>query len=367
MVGRASCPSKDVSYSGDGLEDRPTKMPVPVIRSSALGCVQADMVPPMIDLSTNLAGLELRNPVLLAAGTAGVLDESAEVMDLSAVGGLVTKSITPEPREGNQPWRVAPLPVGMLNAVGLANPGVEAFASEIAPRAGRVPTTVIGSVAGFSIDDYVSVCAAMEAAEHIPAVELNVSCPNVHGGVEFGADPNELSNLIRAVRPVLATTRLFVKLPPLIIGRPSIVDAARAVIEPGGEPAGPNARPGADAITIANTIPATAIDVTSDEPLLGAGAGGLSGPAVHPIAVKLVRDAYTGIARDTRTPIIGVGGVLMWADAAEFLLAGATAVQIGTGLLADPRIPIKVVLGLTKWADSRGFSAVSEAVGRAVR
>ncbi len=315
-------------------------------------------------LATNLAGIPLRSPVMLAAGTAGTLDEMAGVLDLSRVGAVVTKSITRLAREGNPTWRILECKVGMLNAIGLANVGLEEFEAHIAPRVASMPTTVIGSIAGFSIDDYVAVAAAMDGVEAMPAVELNVSCPNVHGGLEFGSDPRLLRELVGAVRPALPSTRLFVKLSPVAVASPhSIADFARAAIDAGARPAGPNQRPGADALCIANTVPAMAIDVKSRRPRLANITGGLSGPAVHPIAVKLVYDAYRLVCRDTSTPIVGIGGVLTWDDAAEFILAGATAVEIGTGLFADPRIPLKVARGLERWSQKQGAANLSELVG----
>jgi len=315
-------------------------------------------------LATNLAGVPLRSPVILAAGTAGTLDEMAGVLDLSRVGAVVTKSITRLAREGNPTWRILECKVGMLNAIGLANVGLEEFEAHIAPRVATVPTTVIGSIAGFSIDDYVAVAAAMDNVEAMPAVELNVSCPNVHGGLEFGSDPRLLRELVAAVRPALPNTRLFVKLSPVAVASPhNVADFARAAIDAGAQPAGPNQRPGADALCIANTVPAMAIDVKSRRPRLANITGGLSGPAVHPIAVKLVYDAYRLVCRDTSTPIVGIGGVLTWDDAAEFILAGATAVEIGTGLFADPRIPLKVARGLERWSQKQGAANLSELVG----
>lgn len=315
-------------------------------------------------LTTSLAGLALRNPVLLAAGTAGTLDELAQVLDLSRIGGLVTKSITPQPREGNSTWRILPAQAGMLNAIGLANVGVDAFVRECGPRVAGVPTTVIGSAAGYSIDDYVRVAAAMNGIDAIKAVELNVSCPNVHNGCEFGADPALLSDLIRAVRPVLDRARLFVKLSPIAVGRPGIVDVARAAIEPpNSPPAGPNSRPGADALCISNTIPAMAVDVATRKPRLANITGGLSGPALHPVALKLVYDVFRSLARSTNTPIVGIGGILRWQHAAEFILSGAAAVQIGTGLFADPRIPLSVVSGLERWVRSQRAASIAELIG----
>ena len=315
-------------------------------------------------LRTELAGLPLATPVILAAGTCGVLDEMADALPLSRVGGLVTKSITPEPRRGNLTWRILPSRAGMLNAIGLANPGVEAFMRDYAPRAASVPVVVIGSVAGFSIDDYTAVCRAMEQAAGIAAVELNVSCPNVHGGTEFGADPAALRDLVSAAREALPTTRLFVKLSPVTVGTPHrMVDLARAAIEAHDRPGGPLDRPGADALCIANTVPAMEIDIHTRRPRLANVTGGLSGPAVHPIALKLVHDVYRGVARDTQTPLIGIGGVSGWREAAAFILAGATAVEVGTALFADPRAPLKIARGLARWASRQRAGSVGELTG----
>ncbi|NUQ68664.1 MAG: dihydroorotate dehydrogenase [Phycisphaerales bacterium] len=316
-------------------------------------------------LGVDLAGLALRNPVILAAGTAGTLDELGDVLDLSRVGGLVTKSITPQPRDGNKPWRVAPLPAGMINAVGLANIGLDAFVRGVAPRIGGMPTRVIGSIAGFSIDDYTRVAAAFDAIDNLHAVELNVSCPNVHGGCEFGADPALLGELVREVRRVLPRTRLIVKLAPVAVARPGIVDLARAAIEPpGSSPAGPNARPGADALSLCNTMPAMAIDVRTRRPKIGNVTGGFSGPGVHPVAVRLVHEVFRGVAKATRTPLIGVGGVMTWEDAAEFILAGASAVQMGTALFADPRSPLRVLRGIERWVRDQHAASIGDLTGK---
>ncbi|GIK19911.1 MAG: dihydroorotate dehydrogenase [Leptolyngbya sp. PLA2] len=315
-------------------------------------------------LVTDLAGLRLRNPVMLAAGTAGTLDEMADVLDLGQLGAVVTKSITPQPREGNATWRILESKAGMLNSIGLANVGLDAFEAHVAPRIPSVPTAIVGSVAGFSVDDYVLVAGAMGEIEAIAAVELNVSCPNVRHGTEFGADPRLLRELVGAVRAALPRTRMFVKLSPVAIGTPhGIADLARAAIEAGAVPSGPNSRPGADALTIANTVPAMAIDPATRRPRLANVTGGLSGPAVHPIAVKLVYDAHRLVCRDTGTPIIGCGGVQTWDDAAELILAGASAVQMGTALFADPRSPVRVVRGLERWVGRHGTAGIGELVG----
>jgi dihydroorotate dehydrogenase (NAD+) catalytic subunit len=305
-------------------------------------------------LATDLAGIALASPVLLAAGTAGTLDEMAGVVDLSRVGGLVTKSITRLPREGNATWRLWPVEGGMLNAIGLANPGIERFAADIAPRAERLPCPVIGSAAGFTIEDYIAVAAAMDDLPGLRAVELNVSCPNVHGGVEFGADPGALRELLSAVRPVLTRAKMFVKLSPVAVGTPNtLADLARVAID---------AR--ADALCLCNTTPAMAIDPETRRPVLANVTGGLSGPAIRPIVVRLVHLVYRGVARDARVPIVGIGGILRWQHAAELMLAGASAVQVGAGLFADPRCPVTIARGLEKWAHRQGVERVADLVGQ---
>lgn len=300
-------------------------------------------------LAVDLLGVPLRNPVLLAAGTAGYLDEMDGAVDLSTVGGVVTKSITARPRPGNRTWRILDTRAGMLNAIGLANMGVEHYGAHVAPRAASLPCAVIGSVAGFSIDDYIAVAAMFDDAEGVPIVELNVSCPNVHGGTVFGHDAPKLRELVAAVRPVLASTKMLVKLAP---DAPDIVATARASVEAG-----------ADGLTICNTFPAMAIDVDTRRPRLAATTGGLSGPALHPIAVRLVHTVYRAVAKDAGVPIVGAGGVLTWEDAAEFILAGASAVEMGTALFADPRSPRKVARGLETWMARQGCASIKELVG----
>jgi dihydroorotate dehydrogenase (NAD+) catalytic subunit len=333
-----------------------------------------------VPLAVSLAGVPLRNPVLLAAGTAGLLDEMADVVNLALVGGVVTKSITPLPREGNATWRIITAEHGggrggaMLNAIGLANVGLEAFMRDVAPKVPKVPTAVIGSVSGFSIEDYVAVARAFDTIEAMPAIEINVSCPNVKSGAEFASDAGMLRELVGAVRAVVKRARLLVKLSPVAIGQvsggtpgvPGIVSIAKAAIEGAGVPGGPNSSFGADALCLANTVPAMAIDVHTRRPRLARGSGGLSGPAIHPIAVKLVRDAYVGVCKDAKVPIVGIGGVLTWEDAAEFVLAGASAVQMGTALFVDPRSPLKVVRGLTRWTQDQGCATISELVGNVI-
>lgn len=305
-------------------------------------------------LATTIAGLTLRNPVILAAGTAGTLNELERVCPLGKVGGLVTKSLTPEAREGNETWRILECRGGMLNAIGLANPGIGAFTEHLAQRAAGMATTVIGSAAGFSVDDYVKVVAGLDewAERGIPAIEVNVSCPNVKTGTEFGHSAGMIRELMMAVRPVAHTAKLFVKLSPVT---PDLLGVARAAVDAG-----------ADGLTICNTIPAMGIDVETRRARLANVTGGLSGPALHAVAVRLVHEVYRGVAKGAGVPIIGCGGVMNWRDAAEFILAGATGVEMGTALFVDPRSPARVVRGLARWVRGQGCRSVGELVGAMV-
>lgn len=303
-------------------------------------------------LATTLAGIPLANPIILAAGTAGTLDEMAEVIDLSRIGAITTKSVTLKPREGNDTWRIIEAgPAGMLNAIGLANVGLDAFLEHYAPRAAAMPCKVFASVSGFSVEDFVACCGNLDewADRGLPAIELNVSCPNVKTGVEFGHTPPLMSELMQAVRPVTKRAKLIVKLSPLT---PDIAAVARAAITHG-----------ADALTIANTVRAMAIDVRTRKPRLSHVTGGLSGPGIHPLAVRLVHEVYTKVTRETGTPIIGLGGVMNWEHAAEFILAGATGIGMGTALFADPRSPLAVARGLEKWVRQQGETGILPLVG----
>ncbi len=313
-------------------------------------------MPPSPRLTINLAGIELATPIVLAAGTAGVLDEMRDVLRLDRIGAIVTKSITRAPRQGNPFPRITFTQAGMLNAIGLANPGLDAFVADIAPRIARVPSAVIGSIAGDSIEDYLAIAQAMDAIEGIGIIELNVSCPNVHSGLEFGADPGALGELVSAVSGSLDDTKVFVKLSPITIGTPhTIVDLAQTAIDAG-----------AQGLTLTNTVPAMGIDVHTQKPILSNTIGGLSGPAIHPIVVRLVHLVYTQVARDANIPIMAVGGVTRWQNAAEFILAGASAVQIGAGSFADPRMAIKVTKGLDKWVSRMNATNISELVGAVI-
>ncbi len=304
----------------------------------------------MADLSVQLAGLSLRNPLIAASGTCGYVDDLSEVMKPGWLGAMVTKSITVEPRLGNRTWRILDAPAGMLNAIGLANVGLDAFIRDKLPAASVIDTVIIGSIAGGSISDYVRVAESFEAATSLPAMELNVSCPNTGDGLVFGEDPNLLRNLVREVRGVARTKKILVKLSPNV---PNIPMLAEAAIEGG-----------ADALTMINTVNAMAIDIESRKPRLSNRTGGLSGPAIHPIAVRMIDLVYRTVARDAKIPIIGLGGVMNWRDAAEFILAGATAVGLGTALFVDPTAPRRIARGLSKWIDRQGCQSVTELIGQ---
>lgn len=316
-------------------------------------------------MAVDLAGLELQSPIILAAGTAGYADEIFDVLKPAALGAVTSKSITAQPREGHPTWRLVPLRGAMLNAIGLANTGVERFVEHVVPThsLGTQGVRLIASVAGDTVESYVRVVSEMDGLDGIDAVELNVSCPNVHGGADFGVDQVALAELVGAVRAALPSKPLIVKLPPIATGLPGIVKIARSAIEAHGVAGGPSNRPGADVLCIANTTPAMAIDVQTRRPRITNGTGGLSGPAVHAIVVKLIHDVYRGIARDEGVPIIGLGGVSNWRDAAEFVLAGASAVGMGTATMADPSSPARVHKGLARWAQRMGAIKLTELVG----
>ncbi|MEQ9206718.1 MAG: dihydroorotate dehydrogenase [Phycisphaerales bacterium] len=309
---------------------------------------------PSTRLSTTLCGIPLRSPIFLASGTAGTLDETSDVLDTSILGGIVTKSITRHPRQGNPYPRITWTRAGMLNAIGLANPGLDAWKSDIAPNIKPTPTNFVGSVAGDSIDDYVQIASAMDAVDAMKIVELNVSCPNVHSGLEFGADPAALKDLVTHVRSSTPDTKLFVKLSPITVGTPNtIVDLAKVAVDAG-----------ADGLTLCNTVPAMGIDVHTRKPILANTTGGMSGPSIHPITVRLVHLVYSQLTKNTGTPIMAAGGVTRWEDAAEFILAGATTVQIGAGSLADLNTPRRVIKGLDKWCVKQNASSITELVGQ---
>jgi len=303
------------------------------------------------DLSLRIGKVRLKNPVLTASGTCGYGREYAPYMDLSCLGGFTTKSVTLQPRAGNPPPRVVETPGGMLNAIGLANVGLEEFIHDKAPELAGLGTAVFVNVAGHSIADYVEVCRAVDPLPGVSGVELNVSCPNVADGMTFGTDAGLLRELVSAVRAVVRQGALIIKLTPNVT---DITVMAEAAIEGG-----------ADALSMVNTFLGMAIDINTWRPMLARGSGGLSGPAIRPMAVHLVHKVWREVARDAGIPIIGMGGVWTWQDAVEFLLAGASAVAVGTALFVDPATPIKIINGLTAYLVERGLTQMSSLTGGA--
>lgn len=304
---------------------------------------------PTPDLSVQIGPALLKNPVLTASGTCGYGNEYAPFVDLSRLGGFTTKSVTVQPRAGNAPQRIVETPGGMLNAIGLANVGLDEFMASKVPQIAEMGTRVFVNVAGHRIDDYITVCRRVDESSAISGVELNVSCPNVADGLMFGTDATLLRELVAAVRPVVKRGTLIVKLSPNVT---DISATARAAIEGG-----------ADALSLVNTFLGMVIDIDLQRPVLANGTGGLSGPAIRPMAVHLVNKVYREVARDANVPIIGIGGISRWQDAVEFILAGATAVSIGTALYVDPTTPIKVIEGLAAYLAKRGLSSMRELIG----
>lgn len=303
-----------------------------------------------VDLSVNLAGLHLNNPVMTASGTSGYGPEYGEYMDLRRLGAFVTKAVSPEPRKGNPPERTFETTGGMLNAIGLANVGLDRFVEEKVPYLEQLEIPAIVNVVGHSVEDFVTVCARLDTIDCISGLELNVSCPNVADGLEFGTDPERLRGLVDAVRKKVKRAKLIVKLSPNVT---DIVALASAAIDAG-----------ADVLSIINTLRGMVINVDTWRPMLANRSGGLSGPAIKPVAIYLVDQVYRGVARDAKVPIIGMGGICHWRDAVEFLLAGATAIAVGTALFVDPTIPIKICEGLSDYLAKRKMDSVTELIGQ---
>jgi dihydroorotate dehydrogenase (NAD+) catalytic subunit len=303
----------------------------------------------MPTLSTTLAGRSLANPTLTCSGTCGYAFEYGDFMDLSKLGAFVTKSITREERPGNEPARIVETRAGMLNAIGLANVGLDRFLAEKVPLLRKMPCPVIVNVAGHSFDDYAETCAAMDTLDCISAVELNVSCPNVKDGLTFGTHPGRLKELTATVKKALPHKPLIVKLSPNV---EDITQTARAAIDGG-----------ADVLSLVNTFTAMAVDVWKRRPRLANVTGGLSGPAIKPIALHLVSRVYRTVAKAAKIPIIGMGGIQTWQDAIEFILAGSTAVAIGTALFADPATPNKICQGITEYLTKTKTERLSDLIG----
>jgi dihydroorotate dehydrogenase (NAD+) catalytic subunit len=296
-------------------------------------------------LTTTLCGIALRNPVMAASGTFGYGLEFAPILDLGKLGAFVTKGLSREPIAGNPAPRLWHTAAGMMNSVGLQNVGVAAFIRDKLPKLRQFSVPVIANVFGYAEDDYLEVVRALEDAEGVAAYELNVSCPNTaHGGIFFSSDPQLLANLIAKVRAV-AKRPLIVKLSPNVAGIQPFAQAAEEA--------------GADAVSLVNTFISLAIDIETRLPRIGAGFGGLSGPAIKPIALRMVYEA----AQAVRIPVIGLGGIASGEDAAEFLIAGAQAVEVGTANFADPKAPQRIVRELERVTRRLGVRSVNELVG----
>ena len=299
----------------------------------------------MADLSVEIKGLRLKNPVMTASGTFGYGPEFADFVPLEGIGGIIVKGTTLKPREGNDYPRMVETASGMLNCVGLQNKGVDYFCEHIYPEIKDIDTNFIVNVSGSSPEDYAECAARIAELERIPAIELNISCPNVKdGGMAFGVTCAGASSVVRAVRARYPKT-LIVKLSP------NVTDIAEIARDVEAE--------GADSVSLINTLMGMAIDIEKRRPMLSIGTGGLSGPAVKPVALRMVWQ----VAKAVKVPVIGLGGICNARDAIEFIMAGATAIEIGTANFIDPEVTIKVRDGINEWLDAHGCKSVREIIG----
>ncbi len=302
----------------------------------------------MADLSVDIKGLRLKNPVMTASGTFGYGPEFADFVPLEEIGAIIVKGTTLNPREGNDYPRMVETASGMLNCVGLQNKGVDYFCGHIYPEISGIETNFIVNVSGSSPDDYAECAARVASLDKIPAIELNISCPNVQdGGMAFGVTCEGAASVVRAVRKRYDKT-LIVKLSPNVT---DIADIARAV-----------EAEGADSVSLINTLMGMSIDIEKRRPELSIGTGGLSGPAVKPVALRMVWQ----VAKAVKIPVIGLGGICNYRDAIEFLMAGATAIEIGTANFIDPTVTLKVRDGINAWLDSHGCKSVQDIIGAAL-
>lgn len=299
----------------------------------------------MADLSVNINKLQLKNPVMTASGTFGYGPEFADFIPLEGLGGIIVKGTTLKPREGNDYPRMVETASGMLNCVGLQNKGVDYFCEHIYPEIKDIDTNMIVNVSGSSPEDYAECAARINELDNIPAIELNISCPNVRqGGMAFGVTCAGAASVVKAVRARYDKT-MIVKLSPNVT---DIAEIARAV-----------EAEGADSVSLINTLMGMAIDIEKRKPLLSINTGGLSGPAVKPVALRMVWQ----VAKAVNIPIVGLGGICNAHDAIEFFMAGATAIEIGTANFIDPQVTIKVRDGINEWLDSHGCKSVKEIIG----
>jgi dihydroorotate dehydrogenase (NAD+) catalytic subunit len=302
-----------------------------------------------IDISVEFGGLKLANPVFTASGTCGYADELADFMDINQLGGFITKSITRKPRKGNPVPRIVETDSGMLNAIGWANIGLDGFVKEKLGALGKLSPVVFVNVAGGSIDEYVAVVERLAVKEAIAGFELNISCPNVErGGISFGTVATDAAKVTSAVKKAAGGKVLMGKLSPCVT---DISEIARAVVEAG-----------ADALSLINTFTAMVIDVESRKPVLANRTGGLSGPAIKPIAVYLVNKVYNEVGKKNKIPILGMGGIRCGMDAIEFIIAGATAVGVGTANFVEPGCTVKIIEGIKKYC-ARKETSVKDLTG----
>lgn len=299
----------------------------------------------MVDLTVDLGNLTLKNPVMTASGTFGYGYEYDDFIDVSSLGGIIVKGTTLRPREGNPYPRLAETPQGMINAVGLQNKGVDYFCKQIYPKLTRYTTNVLVNVSGSSIDDYIATAERINELDSIPAIELNISCPNVkEGGMAFGTNCESAAKVVAAVRKVYKK-HLMVKLSPNVTNIAEIAIAAESA--------------GADSISLINTLLGMAIDSETRKPLISTITGGLSGPAVKPVALRMVWQVYKAV----KIPIVGLGGIMSAADAIEFILAGASAIQIGTANFIDPTISVKIIEGIADYLKRHSVNSIKELIG----
>ncbi len=297
------------------------------------------------DLSVNLGGIPMKNPVMTASGTSGYGEEIAEIYDLSALGALTVKGLSLEPQRGNPPPRICETPAGMLNAIGLQNIGVHAFIEEKLPALRELDVAVIANVYGHCAEDYAEVVRLLTAAGGIDGIELNISCPNVKkGGMVFGTDP-------MATREVVRLVRRATSLPLLVKLSPNVTDITEFARIAEGE--------GADALSLINTLLGMAIDISTRRPKLANVMGGLSGPAIQPVALRMVYQ----VARVVKVPLVGMGGIMNAADAVAFLLAGASAIAVGTANFVDPPAPVHIVQGIREYMAAQGIDSMENLVG----
>jgi dihydroorotate dehydrogenase (NAD+) catalytic subunit len=299
----------------------------------------------MADLRIKIGSLVFKNPVLTASGTCGYGTELDDFIEVSELGGIIVKGTTLEPREGNPYPRMAETAAGMLNAVGLQNKGIDYFESNIYPYLRQYDTHVIVNVNGNTIEDYVELSRRIDLLEDIPAIELNISCPNVkRGGMVFGTNPSSAGEVIAAVRRVCTKT-LIVKLSPNVTDITEFAHIAESE--------------GADAVSLINTLVGMAVNIETMKPRLSTVTGGLSGPAIKPVALRMVWQT----AKTVTIPVIGIGGIMNAGDALEFIMAGATAVQVGTASFIEPRTAIDIIRGIESFLDARGLTSVKEITG----